>query len=40
MVRKHVAVFVNQTMVQDRHHLDQPLVAGDRVLVIQALSGG
>ena len=39
-VRKHVAVFVNQTMVQDRHHLDQPLVAGDRVLVIQALSGG
>ena len=39
-VRKHVAVFVNQTMVQDRRHLDQPLVAGDRVRVIQALSGG
>lgn len=40
MVRKHVAVFVNQGMVQDRRLLDQPLVAGDRVLVIQALSGG
>ena len=40
MVRKHVAVFVNQAMVQDRRLLDQPLVAGDRVLVIQALSGG
>ena len=39
-VRKHVAVFVNQQMVADRHHLDQMLQAGDRVLVVQALSGG
>ena len=39
-VRKHVAVFVNQRMVVDRVHLDQPLNAGDRVLVIQALTGG
>jgi sulfur carrier protein ThiS len=39
-VRKHVAVFVNQTMVQDRVLLDQPLAAGDRVLVAQALTGG
>ena len=39
-VRKHVAVFVNQQMVRDRTHLDQCLSPGDRVLVIQALTGG
>jgi molybdopterin synthase sulfur carrier subunit len=39
-VRKHVAVFVNDCLVPDRVRLNQPLDAGDRVLVIQALSGG
>jgi sulfur carrier protein ThiS len=39
-VRKHVAVFVNEQMVHDRIRLDQPLSDGDRVLVIQALTGG
>lgn len=39
-VRKHVAVFVNRQMVQDRVVLNQALVAGDKVLVVQALSGG
>lgn len=39
-VRRHVAVFINQQMVQERQRLDQPLAAGDRVLVIQALTGG
>jgi sulfur carrier protein ThiS len=39
-VRKHVAVFVNRQLVQDRVSLSQPLQAGDRVLVVQALSGG
>lgn len=39
-IRKHVAVFVNQQMVLDRVHLDQALGAHDRVLVIQALTGG
>jgi molybdopterin synthase sulfur carrier subunit len=39
-VRKHVAVFVNGNMVADRTHLTQWLGAGDRVLVIQALTGG
>lgn len=39
-VRKHVAVFVNQTMVQDRARLDRRVADGDRVLVIQALTGG
>lgn len=39
-VRKHVAVFVNQAMVQDRIRLDLQLASGDRVLVAQALTGG
>ena len=39
-VRKHVAVFINRKMVQDRIHLNQSLAAGDRVLVVQALTGG
>lgn len=39
-VRKHVAVFVNQSMVRERSRLDLPIAAGDRVLVVQALTGG
>jgi sulfur carrier protein ThiS len=39
-VRKHVAVFVNARMVTDRVHLDVPLAGGDKVMVIQALTGG
>lgn len=39
-VRKHVAVFVNQTLLLDRSNLTQVLQSGDKVLVIQALTGG
>ena len=39
-VRKHVAVFVNAQMIRDRVRLDVPLAAGDKVMVIQALTGG
>jgi len=39
-IRKHVAVFVNQQMVLDRVHLNQTVWPQDRVLVIQALTGG
>lgn len=39
-VRKHVAVFVNARMVADRVNLDVPLAAADKVMVIQALTGG
>ncbi|PQA76350.1 MoaD/ThiS family protein [Rhodoferax sp. TS-BS-61-7] len=39
-IRKHVAVFINKTMVMDRQTLTQPLASGDSVLVIQALTGG
>ena len=39
-VRKHVAVFVNAQMIASRTRLDVPLQAGDKVSVIQALTGG
>jgi sulfur carrier protein ThiS len=39
-IRKHVAVFINKTMVLNRQNLEQPLASGDAVLVIQALTGG
>ena len=39
-VRKHVAVFINKQMLQDRSDLGQRLAGGDRVLVVQALTGG
>jgi molybdopterin synthase sulfur carrier subunit len=39
-VRKHVAVFVNSQMVASRTELDVPLADGDKVMVIQALTGG
>jgi sulfur-carrier protein len=40
VVRKHVAVFVNRQLVRDRVGLHQRLTDGDRVFVVQALSGG
>ncbi len=39
-VRQHVAIFINQQMLRDRRRLDQTVAEGDRVLVIQALTGG
>ena len=39
-VRKHVAVFVNDTLVLDREQLSDPIADGDRISVFQALSGG
>ena len=39
-VRKHVAVFVNAQMIRDRSALDVPLQSEDKVMVIQALTGG
>ena len=39
-VRKHVAVFVNARMIASRSQLDIPLAAQDKVMVIQALTGG
>jgi molybdopterin synthase sulfur carrier subunit len=39
-VRKHVAVFVNARMIASRTELDQALAPADKVMVIQALTGG
>ena len=39
-IRKHVAVFVNQRLITNRTDLSEQVSDGDRVLVIQALSGG
>jgi len=39
-VRKHVAVFVNGEMVRRDTVLERGLARGDRVMVIQALTGG
>jgi sulfur-carrier protein len=39
-VRKHVAVFVNAQMISNRTQLDVPLGPQDKVMVIQALTGG
>ena len=39
-VRKHVAVFVNGEMVRRDVVLERDLAGADRVMVIQALTGG
>ena len=39
-IRKHVAVFVNAQMVASRTELGLALAPADRVMVIQALTGG
>jgi molybdopterin synthase sulfur carrier subunit len=39
-VRKHVAVFVNAQMIASRSDLELPLAMPDKVMVIQALTGG
>lgn len=39
-LRKHVNVFVNGSMIVDRLALSDPLGSGDKVWVMQALSGG
>jgi sulfur-carrier protein len=39
-IRKHVAIFINRDMLQNRADLTQILKSGDQVLVVQALTGG
>lgn len=39
-VRKHVAIFINQELIQDRAALNDPVKDGDDIFVVQALSGG
>jgi sulfur-carrier protein len=39
-IRKHVAVFINGKLHLNRQDLDRACISGDRIDVIQALSGG
>lgn len=39
-LRKHIVVFVDGAMAQDRRYLTDPLAAHSDVFVMQALSGG
>lgn len=39
-IRKHVAVFINGAMHQQRQHMGIDVVDGTKVLVIQCLTGG
>jgi molybdopterin converting factor small subunit len=39
-LRRHVNIFVNDELVRDRVRLKDPVRPGDRVYVMQALSGG
>jgi molybdopterin converting factor small subunit len=39
-VRRHVNVFVNSDHMRDRNGLDTPLVSGDTIIVLPAVSGG
>jgi MoaD family protein len=39
-VRRHIGVFVNSDHIRDRDGLDTPLVAGDAVSIMPAVSGG
>lgn len=39
-LRKHVNIFINNTMIQDRKTLGDELKGQDEVYIMQALSGG
>jgi molybdopterin converting factor small subunit len=39
-LRKHVNIFVQQKLINDRIKLQDQLVANDEVYIMQALSGG
>ncbi|RKT44918.1 MoaD/ThiS family protein [Thiocapsa rosea] len=39
-VRRHVAIFINETLIRDRRGLSDPIQDGDTIFVAQALSGG
>jgi MoaD family protein len=39
-VRRHINLFVNSHHMRDRQGMDTPLVAGDVVTILPAVSGG
>ena len=40
VLRRHIAVFVDGLLLQDRHELSVPVAADAEVYAMQALSGG
>jgi len=39
-LRRHVNLFIGETLVQDRRALSDPVAEDDEVFIMQALSGG
>ena len=39
-VRPHVNIFIGKSMIRDRRTLSDAVTAGDKVSILQALSGG
>ena len=39
-LRKHVHVFIGNEFIKDRRHLSDPIGEGDKIYIMQALSGG
>lgn len=39
-LRPHVNVFIGNEIIRDRRHLSDAVAAGDKVSILQALSGG
>lgn len=39
-LRRHVNIFVNEELIEDRHGLSDAVGEGDRIHVLQAVSGG
>jgi molybdopterin converting factor small subunit len=39
-LRPHVNVFIGNAIIHDRRQLSDPVIAGDSVSILQALSGG
>ena len=39
-LRKHVNIFINGKMINDKKSLSDPIKTGDQIFIMQALSGG
>ena len=39
-LRRHVNIFIGETLIHDRRHLQDSVAEQDRVFILQALSGG
>lgn len=39
-LRQHVNVFIGESLIKDRHSLQDPVTDDDEIYILQALSGG